>query len=95
MAMQLAVLVLDYELVQQPATALQVIKNIRGIITLEALNPQTLLDRFWPRAGNYLKNPDKFLGNVNPQVLLAVGLVCAGLAVAAVSVVVIKFRQLQ
>jgi hypothetical protein len=39
MALQIAVLVIDYELIQQPATALQVIKNIKGVITMEALNP--------------------------------------------------------
>ena len=66
MALQIAVLVIDYELIQQPATALQVIKNIKGVITMEALNPQSLLDRFWPKIGAYLKNPDKILGNVNP-----------------------------
>ena len=90
MALQIAVLVIDYEAISMPATSNQMIKTIRGIITMEALDPKTLLERFWPAAAEYLKNPKNFIGNLNPIVLIAIAVGVVGVAVGGVSLIIKK-----
>jgi hypothetical protein len=92
MALQIAVLVLDYEQLQRPAMAKETINNIKGIITMEALNPQSLFEKFWPKAAEYMKNPANFISNINPIVLGAIGVVAVGSVVGAASYIIVKLK---
>jgi hypothetical protein len=57
MALQIAVLVQEYENIIMPAISKQTISTIQGIITMEALDPEFLLEKIWPSAAEQLKNP--------------------------------------
>ena len=92
MALQIAVLVLDYEHLQQPAIAKETIRNIKGIITMDALNPQKLLEMFWPSAADYMKDPKNLLANMNPIVLAAIGVGAVGAVTGTASYVIFKLK---
>jgi hypothetical protein len=76
-----------------PAIALNTLKNINGVIILDALNPKKLFQRFLPKAYEYLSNPNNFMSKLDPIVLLGVGLVAVGIFIGAVSIVLIKLKQ--
>lgn len=75
-----------------PATADNTIKTVRGIITMEALNPKSLIEQFWPSAAEQLKDPKNFVSNLNPLVLGAIGVGLVGATVAAISFLVVKMK---
>jgi len=90
MGLQIAVLVLDYEAILIPAVTKETVKSIKGIITIDVLNPKVLLKRFWPSAAASLSDSSKFVGNLNPQVLIAIGVLAAGAIIGGVTLVLKK-----
>ena len=95
MALQIAVLVLDYETMVMPATCEQITKSIRGVLTIDALDPVKLIQKTKPALASKLLDPNSFFGNINPLVLGAIAVIAAGTLVAAGHFIVKKVTQSQ
>ena len=76
-----------------PALAKQAVKSLDGVIRMDAINPKDLLGKYAPKVSAYLNDKKRLLASLNPMVMIAVGLICVGMVVAAISLLATKAKE--